>query len=219
MARHGYFARPAPKTSRRAELRAAGDLERSVEGLRKVALARRAPWRARATWRWSSRVVPAKSPRRSPRSAKGPRVRRAGAGDCRASSSRRASRRSTRRRVVKDEKKGDFYVARIDKPGRAAKEIVAEVVPAVAAKFPWPKSMRWGSGRDHAGCGRCIRSCCLLDGKVVPFEIAGVESGKDDARASLPRQRAVRGEGLRPTTPRRSRAHKVMLDPAERARR
>ena len=49
--------------------------------------------------------------------------------------------------VVKDEKKGDFYVARIDKPGRAAKDIVAEVVPAVAGKFPWPKSMRWGAGR------------------------------------------------------------------------
>src|ERR1700752_619315 len=32
--------------------------------------------------------------------------------------------------VVKDEKKGDFYVARIDKPGRAARDIVAEVVPA-----------------------------------------------------------------------------------------
>src|SRR5262245_64439027 len=39
--------------------------------------------------------------------------------------------------VVKDEKKGDFYVARIEKPGRKAGDIVAEVVPAVASKFPW----------------------------------------------------------------------------------
>ena len=47
--------------------------------------------------------------------------------------------------VVKDEKKGDFYVVRIDTPGRTAAQIVAGVVPAVAAKFPWPKSMRWGA--------------------------------------------------------------------------
>ena len=40
--------------------------------------------------------------------------------------------------VVKDEKKGDFYVVRSEKPGRTAKEIVGEVVPAVAGLFPWP---------------------------------------------------------------------------------
>src|SRR5262249_20772626 len=41
--------------------------------------------------------------------------------------------------IVKDDKKGDFYVVKVEKPGRAATEIVAELVPAVAAKFPWPK--------------------------------------------------------------------------------
>ena len=62
------------------------------------------------------------------------------------------------------------------------------------ASFPWPKSMRWGSGRTT--WVRPLHSIvCLLDGKVVPFEIEGVESGNDDARASLPRQRAVRGDG------------------------
>src|SRR5262245_45150974 len=80
--------------------------------------------------------------------------------------------------VVKDEKKGDFYVAKIEKPGRKAGEIVAEVIPAVAAKFPWPKSMRWGSGRTT--WVRPLHSIvCLLDGKVVPFEIENVESGKE----------------------------------------
>ena len=80
--------------------------------------------------------------------------------------------------VVKDDKKGDFYVVRIEKPGRAAKEIVAEVVPAVAAKFPWPKSMRWGSGRTT--WVRPLHSIvCLLDGKVVPFAIEDVESGNE----------------------------------------
>jgi glycyl-tRNA synthetase beta chain len=78
--------------------------------------------------------------------------------------------------IVKDEKKGDYYVARLEKPGRAAKEIIAEVVPAVAAKFPWPKSMRWGTGKTT--WVRPLHSIvCLLDGKVMPFEIEGIESG------------------------------------------
>ena len=96
--------------------------------------------------------------------------------------------------IVKDEKKGDYYVARIDKPGRAAKEIIAEVVPGAVAKFPWPKSMHWGTGKMT--WVRPLHSVvCLLDGKVMPFEIEGVRERPADARASLPRQRAVRGDG------------------------
>src|SRR5581483_12432182 len=79
--------------------------------------------------------------------------------------------------VVADPKKGDFYVARIDRPGRKAGEIIAEVVPAVAARFPWPKSMRWGAGRTS--WVRPLHSIvCLLDGKVVPLAIEEVEAGK-----------------------------------------
>ncbi len=49
-------------------------------------------------------------------------------------------------RVQKDPKKGDFYVALIEKPGRAAIEVIAEIIPEVVRNFPWPKSMRWGTG-------------------------------------------------------------------------
>ncbi len=78
--------------------------------------------------------------------------------------------------IVKDEKKGDYYLARIEKPGRAAAEIVAETVPDVMSKFPWPKSMRWGSSSFQ--WVRPIHSIlCLLGGKVVPFEVAGTQSG------------------------------------------
>ncbi|MGD9670407.1 MAG: glycine--tRNA ligase subunit beta [Hyphomicrobiaceae bacterium] len=78
--------------------------------------------------------------------------------------------------VVKDEKKGDYYVARIEKPGRAATEIVAETVPDVMGRFPWPKSMRWGSSSFL--WVRPIHSIlCLLGGKVVDFEVAGLRSG------------------------------------------
>ena len=63
---------------------------------------------------------------------------------------------------VQPDKKGDFYVAVIDKPGRPAIEVIAGIVPEVAKAFPWPKAMRWGEGRPSparsTGCGRCIPS-------------------------------------------------------------
>ena len=77
--------------------------------------------------------------------------------------------------VVSDPKKGDFYVARIEKPGRAAKDIIAAVVPAVLDKFPWPKSQRWGS-RPEVWVRPLHGIVCLLGGKVVPFAWAGVET-------------------------------------------
>ncbi len=48
---------------------------------------------------------------------------------------------------VQPDKKGDFYVAAIEKPGRPALNVLAEMIPEVVRGFPWPKSMRWGSGR------------------------------------------------------------------------
>jgi glycyl-tRNA synthetase beta chain len=78
--------------------------------------------------------------------------------------------------IVTDPKKGDFYVARTEKAGRPAADIIAAVVPDVAAKFPWPKSMRWGSS-DFAWVRPLHSIVCLLGGKVVPFEIAGIASG------------------------------------------
>jgi len=78
--------------------------------------------------------------------------------------------------IVRDAKKGDFYVARRERPGRPAAVIIAEVIPTVMAKFPWPKSMRWGDGTFQ--WVRPLKSIlCLLDGKVVDFEVAGVASG------------------------------------------
>lgn len=47
---------------------------------------------------------------------------------------------------VRDEKKGQVFFAVLNKPGRTAAEVVAEVVTAAIRNFPWPKSMRWGSG-------------------------------------------------------------------------
>jgi glycyl-tRNA synthetase beta chain len=77
--------------------------------------------------------------------------------------------------VVKDPK-GDYYLARAEKPGRSAPSIIAAAVPEIVRKFPWPRSMRWGAGRL-----RWIRPLhsilCLFDDKPVEFEADGVKSG------------------------------------------
>jgi glycyl-tRNA synthetase beta chain len=45
---------------------------------------------------------------------------------------------------VQPDKKGDFYVALIERQGRPAIEVIGEILPEIVEKFPWPKSMRWG---------------------------------------------------------------------------
>jgi glycyl-tRNA synthetase beta chain len=56
--------------------------------------------------------------------------------------------------IEKDPKKGELYVARIEKPGRATKDVIAEVMPGIIRSFPWPKSMHWGDYKAPvAGAG------------------------------------------------------------------
>jgi glycyl-tRNA synthetase beta chain len=162
----------------RMQTRAAEDLKRLVvEGLKAQGLAT-GEAKAFATPRRLALVVegvPGKSPGVS-EERKGPRV---GAPEPAVAGFLKAAGLASLKdaEIVKDEKKGDYYVARIEKPGRKTGEIAAEVVPAVLAKFPWPKSMRWGSGSFQ--WIRPLQSIlCLLDGKVVPFEVAGIKSGK-----------------------------------------
>ncbi|GLK47046.1 glycine--tRNA ligase beta subunit [Brevundimonas intermedia] len=59
--------------------------------------------------------------------------------------------------------------------GRATTDLVAETVDQVIRTFPWPKSMRWGSGTLR-WVRPIKRILCLFDGKVVPFEIDGIPS-------------------------------------------
>jgi glycyl-tRNA synthetase beta chain len=50
--------------------------------------------------------------------------------------------------VQRDPKKGDFYVALVEKPGSPAIDVLAEMLPEVILSFPWPKSMHWGAKED-----------------------------------------------------------------------
>ena len=77
--------------------------------------------------------------------------------------------------TVVSDKKGDYYVAKIEKHGRAAADIIADVVPAVLGKFPWPKAQRWGS-RPEVWVRPLHGIVCMLGARVVPFAWAGVES-------------------------------------------
>ncbi|MCA0961473.1 glycine--tRNA ligase subunit beta [Salipiger bermudensis] len=82
---------------------------------------------------------------------------------------------------AREDKKGTFLYAVIEKPGRPASEIVAEVLEAAIRNFPWPKSMRWG-----AGTLRWVRPLhrilCVLSSEagdtVVPLEIDGIAAGR-----------------------------------------
>ena len=81
---------------------------------------------------------------------------------------------------VRDDKKGQVYFAKITKPGRAAPEIVAEVLEATIRNFPWPKSMRWGLGSLR--WVRPLQSIlCVLSNNaeisVVPLEVDGIKAG------------------------------------------
>ena len=76
--------------------------------------------------------------------------------------------------------KGVAYFATIEHPGRPAARIVAEVLETTIRNFPWPKSMRWGSGSMR--WVRPLHSilCILTDEtgvQVVPLEVEGIASG------------------------------------------
>jgi glycyl-tRNA synthetase beta chain len=87
---------------------------------------------------------------------------------------------------VQPDKKGDFYVAVIEKPGRAAIDVIAEIVPEVIKSFPWPKSMRWGERSKAPGALTWVRPLHAIvatfgpeteEPDVVPFAIDGISAG------------------------------------------
>lgn len=79
--------------------------------------------------------------------------------------------------VIDDGKRGQYYMAKIERPGQPTPVLVADVLCEVLAKFPWPKTQRWGSGDFH--WVRPLQSIvCLYAGKVVPLEVGGV-AGSD----------------------------------------
>jgi glycyl-tRNA synthetase beta chain len=85
-------------------------------------------------------------------------------------------------RIESDPKKGDYYVARIEKKGAPTREILATLLPRMVDEFPWPKSMRWGDGRTQ--WVRPIRAIVATFGseneetEVIGFSIEGLQAGR-----------------------------------------
>ncbi|ETD81761.1 glycine--tRNA ligase subunit beta [Rhodobacter capsulatus] len=118
----------------------------------------------------------------------------------------------------RDDKKGQVWFAVIEKPGRAAPEIVAEVLEKTIRSFPWPKSMRWGNGTLK--WVRPLHSilCLLSDdtgASVVDLDIDGIKAGATTAghRFMAPDRFTVTGFADYAA---KLKAAKVVLDSAER---
>ncbi len=77
---------------------------------------------------------------------------------------------------IQDDKKGQFYIAVMRRAGQSAPQVIAALVPDVIRKFPWPKSMRWGS-RTLRWVRPLQSILCTFDGEIVPFEVDGIASG------------------------------------------
>jgi len=75
-----------------------------------------------------------------------------------------------------EDRKGRVHVARYRRAGQATPEVLVPLLGAILARFPWPKSMRWGG---HAV--RWVRPLqsilCLFDGEVVPLEFGPLRAG------------------------------------------
>jgi glycyl-tRNA synthetase beta chain len=118
----------------------------------------------------------------------------------------------------RDTPKGAVYFAMIEKAGRPAAEIIAEVLEATVRNFPWPKSMRWG-----AGSLRWVRPlhsilCQLSDengADVVPLEIDGIKAGNVTQGHRFMAPGEIPVNGFEDYAAKLKRAH-VVLDPAER---
>src|SRR5690554_3878534 len=119
--------------------------------------------------------------------------------------------------VVSDPKKGDYYVARIERPGRSAYEVVAEVIPQVLRRFSWPKSMRWG-WQTFTWVRPLHGIVCLLDGEVVQIEVAGVVSGNTTRGHRFHGNAPFRVKSFEDYVE-KLRENRVILDSAERAQR
>lgn len=117
------------------------------------------------------------------------------------------------------DKKGEVFFAVIEKPGRPAERIVAEVVEATIRNFPWPKSMRWGNGTLR--WVRPLHSIlCLLNdeagAQVVDLDIDGIRAGDTTRGHRFMAPDAFAVSSFDDYSAKLKKAH-VVLDPAERA--
>jgi glycyl-tRNA synthetase beta chain len=88
---------------------------------------------------------------------------------------------------IQRDPKGDFYIALIEKAGRDAIDVLAEILPVIIRTFPWPKSMRWGVRSGKPGSLSWVRPLHAItatfgleteEPDVVKFSVDGIETGQ-----------------------------------------
>jgi glycyl-tRNA synthetase beta chain len=88
---------------------------------------------------------------------------------------------------IQRDPKGDFYIALIEKPGRPAIDVIAEIIPPIIRTFPWPKQMRWGERSARPGALTWVRPLHSIiatfgpeteDPDIVAFDVAGIKAGQ-----------------------------------------
>jgi glycyl-tRNA synthetase beta chain len=83
-------------------------------------------------------------------------------------------------------KKGEFYLAVLERAGRPTIEVLSEILPRIVKSFPWPKSMRWGADSARSDSLRWVRPLHAIlatfgpeteEPDIVPFSVGGVTAG------------------------------------------
>jgi glycyl-tRNA synthetase beta chain len=74
---------------------------------------------------------------------------------------------------------GGYFLLRRQEPAMAATDLIETALPAALAKFPWPKSMRWGQSGAFTWVRPLRRIVCLLDGQTIPFTLGPITAGNE----------------------------------------
>ena len=126
---------------------------------------------------------------------------------------------------VQPDKKGDFYIAVIDRPGRGAIDVIKDVLHATIATFPWPKSMRWGARSAKPGALSWVRPLHSIvatfgpeteDPEIVPLDIDGIKGGDETRGHRFMAPMLFKVRRFEDYVAKLEKA-KVVLDPARRA--
>jgi glycyl-tRNA synthetase beta chain len=87
--------------------------------------------------------------------------------------------------------KGEYLAATVTKKGRAASEILAELIPKEINSIYWPKHMYWREKSELFV--RPVRwLVAMLDSEVIPLKFDGVSAGNESRGHRILANRAVR---------------------------
>ncbi|MGX1105578.1 glycine--tRNA ligase subunit beta [Bradyrhizobium elkanii] len=126
---------------------------------------------------------------------------------------------------IQHDKKGDFYIALIEKPGRAAIDVIAEMLPVIIRTFPWPKSMRWGARSAKSGSLTWVRPLHAItatfgleteEPDIVKFSVDGIEAGQTTYGHRFMEPGSISVRRFEADYEAKLKAAKVILDPQAR---